>query len=57
MRSVGLLALLLSVLFFLFPFYREWVPFIVIGTSDSRLVAGVLLAVGALSLAIYSRQQ
>ena len=57
MRSVGLLALLLSVLFFLFPFYREWVPFIVIGTSDSRLVSGVLLAVGALSLAIYSRQQ
>lgn len=57
MRSVGLAALLLSVLFFLFPYYHHWVPFIVLGTNDSRLVAGLLLATGALSLAIYSRQQ
>ena len=57
MRSVGLAALRLSVMFFLFPYYREFVPFIIIGTNDSRLVGGLLLAVGALSLAVYSRQQ
>jgi hypothetical protein len=57
MRSVGLSAILLSLVFFLFPFFREWLPFIVMGTNDSRLVAGLLLAVGALSLAVYSRQQ
>ncbi len=56
MRSVGLVALLLSALFFLFPQYREWVPFIAMGINESRIVGGLLLAVGALSLAVYSRQ-
>jgi uncharacterized protein YjeT (DUF2065 family) len=55
MRSVGLAVILLSVLFFLFPYYREWVPFIHLATNDTRIIGGLLLAVGALTLAIYRR--
>lgn len=55
MRSVGLAAILLSVLVFLFPWYGEWVPFVSISTTDSRIVGGLLLAVGALTLAVYRR--
>lgn len=56
MRAIGLTALLLSVLIFLFPYYHNYVPFI-------RLRLGIrafcypLLAVGALTLAIYARKQ
>ncbi|MDB5538831.1 MAG: hypothetical protein JWQ89_558 [Devosia sp.] len=53
MRSVGLGAILLSVLVFLFPWYGDWLPFISLSTSDSRIVGGLLLAVGALTLAIH----
>lgn len=55
MRSVGLAALLLSVLIFLFPWYDHWVPFMTISANDSRLLGGLLLAVGALTLAVYRR--
>ncbi len=53
MRSVGLAALLFAILLLLFPFYRQWVPHIRITTEDSRLLGGLLLAVGALTLAVF----
>ena len=53
MRSVGLAAILLSVLILLFPFYRQWVPYIRLSIEDSRLLGGALLAVGAVSLAVF----
>lgn len=56
MRSVGLAAILLSVLVLLFPWYHHWVPFIRLSTLDSRIFGGLLLAVGALTLAVFRRQ-
>ena len=56
MRAVGLAALLLSVLFFLFPFYHSYVPFLRLGVGETRLLGGLLLAVGALTLDIYGRE-
>lgn len=53
MRSVGLAAILLSVMILLFPFYRQWVPHIRLSIEDSRLLGGALLAVGAVSLAVF----
>lgn len=53
MRSIGLAAILLGVLILLFPFYRQWVPYIHITSEDSRLLGGLLLAVGALTLAVF----
>ena len=53
MRTVGLGALLLGVLFFTFPSYHEWVPFIRLATSDTRLLGGLFVAVGAITLAVY----
>ena len=53
MRSVGLAAILLSVLILLFPFYRHWVPYIRLATDDSRILGGALLAVGALTLVVF----
>ncbi len=53
MRSVGLAAILLSVLIILFPFYRQWVPYIRLSTEDARILGGCLLAVGALTLAVF----
>ena len=57
MRAIGLTALLLSVLIFLFPFYHIYVPFIRLRLEDTRILGGLLLAVGALTLAIYARQE
>lgn len=56
MRAVGLAALLLSVLFFLFPFYQTHVSFLRFSVSETRILGGLLLAVGALTLAIYGRE-
>jgi|GEM_PF-2725803 len=53
MRSVGLAALLVAILLLLFPFYRQWVPHIPISTGDSRLLGGLLLGAGALTLAVF----
>lgn len=53
MRSVGLAAILFSVLLLLFPFYRQWVPHIGLTTVDSRILGGCLLAIGALTLAVF----
>lgn len=53
MRAIGLAALLLSVLMFLFPWYDQWVPFIRISSQDTRILGGLLLAVGAITLAVY----
>jgi dipeptide/tripeptide permease len=55
MRSVGLAAILLSVLVFLFPWYGDWLPFISLSSKDTRIFGGLLLAVGAITLAIYRR--
>lgn len=57
MRSIGLAAILLAVLILLFPFYRHWLPYIRITTEDSRLLGGLLLAVGALTLAVFRNRQ
>lgn len=56
MRAIGLAALLLSVLVFLYPWYRQWVPVLDISNNDTRIVGGLLLAVGALTLAIHRRR-
>lgn len=53
MRSVGLAVILLSVLILLFPFYRQWVPYIRLSTEDSRLFGGTLLVAGAISLVVF----
>ncbi len=53
MRSVGLAFILVGVLVFLFPFYGEWVPVISFTPSESQLFGGLLVAVGALTLAIH----
>lgn len=53
MRSVGLAAILLSVLVILFPFYRQWLPYIRLSTEDSRILGGSLLAIGALTLVVF----
>lgn len=53
MRAIGLAALLLSVLIFLFPWYHQWVPLIHISSQDSRILGGLLLAVGAITLAVH----
>jgi hypothetical protein len=53
MRSVGLAAILLSVLVLLFPFYRQWVPYVRLATGDSRILGGCLLAIGALTLMVF----
>ena len=55
MRSVGLAAILLSVLILLFPFYRQWVPHVRLSTEDGRLLGGALLAIGALTLAVFRK--
>ena len=56
MRSVGLAAILLSVLILLFPFFRQWLPHIRLSTEDSRLLGGALLAIGALTVSVFRRQ-
>jgi hypothetical protein len=53
MRSVGLAALLVAILVLLLPFYRQWVPHLPLSIGDSRLLGGLLLAVGAVTLAIF----
>ncbi|MGV3491319.1 MAG: hypothetical protein ACO1OG_08360 [Devosia sp.] len=53
MRAVGLAAILLGVLTILFPYYEEWVPVVTLSTTDSYMFGGLLMAVGALTLAIY----
>jgi|EndMetStandDraft_5_1072996.scaffolds.fasta_scaffold4643728_1 hypothetical protein len=53
MRSVGLAAILLAVLIFLFPWYHQWLPYLRLSIGDSRLLGGLSLAVGALTLIIY----
>jgi hypothetical protein len=56
MRSVGLAALLVSVLFFLYPWYRHWLPLLDISNTDTRIVGGLLLAVGSLTLAVFRQR-
>jgi hypothetical protein len=52
MRAFALLLLLLAVLTFLLPSYREAVPFrIDLADRDTRTVAVVLVAVGLVALA------
>ena len=46
MRSVGLAAILLGVLVFLFPYYGDWVPFITLKPSESQIFGGLLVLVG-----------
>ncbi len=53
MRAVGLAFLLFGVLAFANPVYREWVHFIVLTRSESIWLGGLLVACGALTLAIH----
>ncbi|HEV2517893.1 MAG TPA: hypothetical protein VGV07_21760 [Devosia sp.] len=53
MRSVGLAALLVAILILLFPYYRQWVPYIRLSVGDSRLLGSLFLALGALTLAVF----
>lgn len=55
MRSVGLAAILLSVLILLFPWYRQWVPYFRFSTEDSRLLGALLLVLGSLTVAVFRR--
>jgi hypothetical protein len=56
MRTIGLIALLLGALAFLYPSFPElhrFVPMLNLDKSQSMLLGGLLVAVGALTLAIY----
>lgn len=56
MRAVGLIALLLGAVTFLYPEFpglHRFVPMVSLGKSDSMLLGGLLIAVGALTLAIF----
>lgn len=56
MRSVGLVFLLFGTLFFLYPLYREWVGFIHLSYFDSRVLGGLMVACGALAIAVERRR-
>lgn len=55
MRATGLCALLAGVIFMLLPFYTHQIPFVRFSAEDGRLVGGLLVALGAIALAL-SRQ-
>jgi uncharacterized membrane protein len=57
MRAVGLAFLFFGVLSFLYPMYREWVEFIVLTRNESIWLGGLLVACGALTLAIHQNRQ
>jgi hypothetical protein len=56
MRSVGLAFLLFGTLFFLYPLYRDWVGFIRLSHIDSRVLGGLMVACGALAIAVDRRK-
>ena len=56
MRSVGLAFLLAGTLFLLFPYYREWVGFVRMSLTDSRVIGSLMVATGALALAVAARR-
>jgi hypothetical protein len=56
MRAVGLVALLLGALTFLYPQFPElhrFVPMVSLDKDQSMLLGGLLVAVGGLTLAIF----
>jgi hypothetical protein len=56
MRAIGLTALLLGALAFLYPEFPQlhrFIPMISFDKSQSMMLGGLLVAVGALTLAIY----
>jgi hypothetical protein len=56
MRAIGLGALLLGALAFLYPEFPElhrFVPMIDLSKSQSMIIGGLLIAVGGLTLAIF----
>jgi hypothetical protein len=55
MRAVGLAFLLFGTLAFTFPLYDQWVRWIVLSRSETLWLGGLLIACGALSLAIHRR--
>jgi hypothetical protein len=57
MRAVGLAFLLLGTLAFTFPMYDQWVRWLVLTRSESMWLGGLLVACGALTLAIYRRPE
>ena len=57
MRVTGLVSLLAGAMFMLLPFYAHLVPFVRFTVSDGRLVGGLLIALGAIALAISRRNE
>ena len=52
MRITGLSSLLVGALFMLLPYHAHRVPFVNFSADDGRLVGGLLIALGAIALAI-----
>jgi hypothetical protein len=55
MRAVGLAFLLFGALAFTFPIYDQWVRWIALTRSDTIWLGGLLVASGALTLAVWRR--
>jgi uncharacterized protein YjeT (DUF2065 family) len=53
MRSIGLFALLLGALFFLYPSFRHMLPALDLSAENTRLLGGLLVAAGGISLALF----
>ena len=52
MKAIGLAALLLGTIAFLHPWFRQYLPYSSITRNETQLIAGLLVAVGALTLAV-----
>jgi hypothetical protein len=57
MRATGLASLLAGALFMLLPFYARLVPFVHFSADDGRLVGGLLVALGAIALAVSGKRE
>ena len=53
MRAIGLAALLLGALALVYPIWDQWLTMIRLSAPDAQLLGGLLVAVGALTLAIH----
>ena len=53
MRAIGLAALLLGALALVYPIWDQWVPMLRLAAPDAQSLGGLLVAVGALTLAIH----
>lgn len=56
MKAVGLTFLLVGALAFLFPYYDQFVSGLTLTGDQSRLIGGLCVAVGALTLAVFRQR-